>query len=352
MITVLGTQFVLGDFKNQIGYFESGKGATGDNSTALGYNTWASGGGATALGSATVASGPSSTALGGETVASGNLSTAMGYESIASGDYSTAIGFNSTASNDLAIAMGYFSTASGFSSTSIGWLTDASANYSLATGSKSVASGVYSTAIGNNAWTDENINFAVGASSFVPEAIATANSNNNKLVILNNGNVGIGTNSPTVALYVNGDVTAAAYNLISDDRLKHNEQDITTALDIILKLEPKQYIKTPDLYDANHHFILNSSGNPVDSNGNPIENYSIESGFIAQDILKIDELKHAVSGGDTSDSLGNIMEKPYSVRYNDIHIYHIRATQELHAKNAMLDTRLSAMEARLTAAGL
>jgi len=56
-------------FKNQLGYFESGYGATGFNSTAMGNST--------------KASGLSSMAMGASTDASGNYSTAMGVYSYA-----------------------------------------------------------------------------------------------------------------------------------------------------------------------------------------------------------------------------------------------------------------------------
>jgi hypothetical protein len=108
-----------------------------------------------------------------------------------------------------------------------------------------------------------------------------------------NGNVGIGTTPDT-------SYSGATTNT-SDDRLKHNEKPITNALDIIDKLEPKQYFKTKEMYDASHHFELDASGNPLDASGNALnkgEDYHIENGLIAQDLLKIPELSFVVSGGD------------------------------------------------------
>ena len=114
----------------------------------------------------------------------------------------------------------------------------------------------------------------------------------------------VGTiNSPgTYKLKVNGSIYATSGTITaSDDRLKHNEKPITNALDIIDKLEPKQYFKTTEMYDASHDFELDASGNPLDASGNPLEkgkDYHIENGFIAQDLLKIPELSFVVSGGD------------------------------------------------------
>ena len=75
-----------------------------------------------------------------------------------------------------------------------------------------------------------------------------------------------------------------SFNSTSDDRIKHNETEIINALDDIRKLKPLKYIKTDKIYEANHDFEIDTSGNPIidlDEHGLPIKNY-IESGFIAQ----------------------------------------------------------------------
>jgi len=66
--------------------------ASGGYSTALGYATTASAFKSTAMGDTTTASQESSTAMGRSTTASGFASTAMGFFTTASGDYTTAIG--------------------------------------------------------------------------------------------------------------------------------------------------------------------------------------------------------------------------------------------------------------------
>ena len=136
------------------------------------------------MGYQTTASGDSSTAMGQFTTASGGVSTAMGYQTTASGDYSTAMGQGTTASGDYSTAIGTYSTAD-------------------ATGTGS------SIAIGNKAYAGDDINFAIGVGS--SSDAATALLNNNKFVILQNGNVGIGANiqTPLNILDVSGATSGA-----------------------------------------------------------------------------------------------------------------------------------------------
>ena len=88
--------------------YDYGDGATGDYSTALGYDTTASGPYSTVTGSMTEASGTQSTAMGYQTKASGNHSTAMGRETKANGFSSTALGFYTTADDFSSLAIGQY----------------------------------------------------------------------------------------------------------------------------------------------------------------------------------------------------------------------------------------------------
>ena len=117
----------------------------------------------------------------------------------------------------------------------------------------------------------------------------------------------------------------------SDDRLKHNEIDILNALDIIRQLKPQKYQKTSKIYSA-------------DYKGDISGDYKIEAGLIAQEILKIEELKFCVRGGDEIDPSGQIIEKPYILSYDDIFIYGLAATKELDAKNSILERKVATLE--------
>jgi len=235
---VIGNIHVNTDnYKNEIGYFTGASGATGNNSTAIGYQTKASGDYSTAMGQSTTASGAWSTAMGWDTLATGGsqsicctamgygtiaswTSTAMGYKTIASGEYSTAMGQSTLASNWTSTAMGYHtiasgsastamgtdSTATGTRSTAMGLRTDAGGSGSTAMGTLSTASGDYSTAIGNGAYTGGDIQFAIGASGTISPHSADSAANMNVLSILKNGNVGIGTTGPAAKLHVIGNI--------------------------------------------------------------------------------------------------------------------------------------------------
>jgi len=144
----------------------------------------------------------------------------------------------------------------------------------------------------------------------------------------------------TGAVLINGEPV-----LTSDDRIKHNEVDISNTMHIIRKLKPKQYIKTPDLYDSNHNFALDSSGNPIDSSGNPVNHY-IETGLIAQEVKSIAELAHCVSGDESKETLG--------LNYNNVFVCSIAGLQEIDreqqadkAKIATLETEVATLKTQM-----
>ena len=195
------------NFKNQIGSFSSGKGATVPYSTAIGFNCLASHTYSTAMGQTATASNTSSTAMGCNTTASGTVSTAMGENTTASGTASTAMGYGTTASEAQSTAMGNATVASGQNSTAMGIYSNASTNFSTAIGNRAFAGG------------PSGIQFAVGSSSVNPPSIATSSSNNNKFVILNTGNVGIGMDNPATTLDVSGNVKIRGYLDMSCNRI-------------------------------------------------------------------------------------------------------------------------------------
>ncbi len=153
----------------------------------------------------TKASGFSSTAMGGGTTASGIFSTAMGYLTTASGTYSTAIGSNTTAYGDFSTAMGQYSTAYGFNSTAMGLVTKGSGDYSTAMGLFTVSRPYGSLVIGryNDSIITSNPTSWISADPVFMIGNGTAdNSRSNAMLVLKNGNTGIGTNAPTARLHV------------------------------------------------------------------------------------------------------------------------------------------------------
>ena len=96
----------------------------------------------------------------------------------------------------------------------------------------------------------------------------------------------------------------------SDDRLKHNEQTIENALAVIRQLDPQVYQKTRNLKAADFSGVLT-------------EDYIIEAGLIAQDVLKVDDLSFSVNVGSET--------RPYYLSYNNIFVYGLAALKELDA---------------------
>jgi cytoskeletal protein CcmA (bactofilin family) len=136
-------------------------------------------------------------------------------------------------------------------------------------------------------------------------------------------------------LYVNGNSYTTGTATSSDDRLKHNEESIINALDTIRKLQPKHYYKTKKLYDANHSFVIDGSGNIIDASGNMIH-LPKEDGFIAQEVENIPELNFAVHiGSETT---------PYALNYNSIFTRSIKAMQELDAELQAEKAKVSVLE--------
>ena len=106
----------------------------------------------------------------------------------------------------------------------------------------------------------------------------------------------------------------------SDDRLKHNEKPVINALDTINKLQLLEYDKTRELKEEDFKGELEEG------------TFIKESGFIAQEVEKIPELKHLVYVGDE--------KTPYRLNYTGISCYLVQAVQELSAKVNKLEAEL------------
>ena len=133
-------------------------------------------------------------------------------------------------------------------------------------------------------------------------------------------------------------VHASNVTTTSDDRLKHNEEQITDALSIINKINIYKYDKTEVFLDADYNGDLSDYV------------HSKEIGIIAQDLLNIPELEFTVNEPKNhTDSSGVEHETPYSVAYNNIHCLALKAIQELSAENEILKNQVAELVTRVTA---
>jgi hypothetical protein len=248
----------IGDYSTAMGAATL---ASGYISTAMGADTEASGTGSTAIGYITIASGNTSTAMGGATTASGDNSTAMGMGTTASGLRSTAMGNNTIASGTTSTAMGSYTTASAWSSTAMGRNTTASGDISTAMGADTEASGIRSTAMGDGTAAPSFAETAIGRynTTYTPASTGTWNAadrlfvvgngtsgsaTSDAMVILKNGNTGIGTSAPTANLSVNGTANkpgGGSWAAFSDRRLKQNITPYSEGLEQLLFINPVKF---------------------------------------------------------------------------------------------------------------
>lgn len=206
----------------------------GSYSMGMGWNAMASGSDSIAIGYAATASGERGTALGNTTTASGFGSTAMGSATIASGGGSTAMGSTTTASGLGSIAMGYRSIASGVDSVAIGVdIGSESAN--------EMVIGRYDTdyiAASPTEWNSNDRLFVIGNGT-------ASGARSDALVVLKNGNVGIGQSAPTFKLQLATDSAAkpgtTTWTVASDGRLKTVEGEYKQGLEAILGLRPVKF---------------------------------------------------------------------------------------------------------------
>ena len=109
---------------------------------------------------------------------------------------------------------------------------------------------------------------------------------------------------PSTGLTVNGTTVS------SDKRLKFNEKQLTNALDVINRLEPCEYQQSQEIVERL----------------TPDTPQSHQCGFIAQQVQQIEELRHAVVGGEIGD---DGQESIRSLNYNAVFTYAVKAIQEL-----------------------
>ena len=108
----------------------------------------------------------------------------------------------------------------------------------------------------------------------------------------------------STGLSVTGTVTS------SDKRLTFNEKPLINAISVINRLEPVEYDQTIDLIEQN------TEDTPQFH----------QCGFIAQKVQQIEELKHAVVGGEIGE---HGKESIRGLNYNIVFTYAVKAIQEL-----------------------
>ena len=126
-------------------------------------------------------------------------------------------------------------------------------------------------------------------------------------------------------------------NILSDDRIKFNETEISGSLSLINKMKPMKYEKIINQKEGElwmpSDSSWNSIKNEIDDSGYRSWNYIEEIGLIAQDIKEIPELSFCVSGKET-DKDGR--QTPFSINYNNIFCIVIQAVKDLSQENTQL----------------
>ena len=158
--------------------------------------------------------------MGYETLASGDNSTAAGRETMASGWYSTAMGWKTTASGKSSISSGNETLASGDNSTAMGKGTNAKSYCEVAIGQLNTDYELKHEVRSINAWLKQDRLFVIG-NGFVTDDTTRSDA----LIVYKNGD-----------MTVNGTITHSGLVGPSDIRLKKDVQQLSGALDKVLKL--------------------------------------------------------------------------------------------------------------------
>jgi len=213
------------------------KDSIGNFSTAFGVNTKAKGNTSTALGNTTTASGDNSIAMGNNSNAKGNNSVSIGYFTNATGNFSTSFGSFTTASGPFSTAGGYNASASGYYSTALGYSPAASGSSSMALGYNTVSPSFCETAMGSCNTTyvpGSSTSWISGDRLFVIGNGTGSTSRSDALTILKNGNMGLGTSSPTSKLQVTGNGaftgTVSGANAVDNDDFITKGQFLSSSL--------------------------------------------------------------------------------------------------------------------------
>jgi len=204
-----------------------GIGNIGTYSVAMGSGNTASGQFSLALVNGSSAEDESAVAIGNGARAVQQDDMALGQSALANGSSATAIGESSEATGQASIAIGSAAHSIGLESTAQGKSCQAEAINSTAIGFASQALGNESLAIGSGIRTDSFREFSLGSHNTneggnkttwvaTDRLLAIGNGGNaltasNAMVILKNGNTGIGINNPIEKFEVNGNAKANTF---------------------------------------------------------------------------------------------------------------------------------------------
>jgi len=197
-----------------------GTGNVGSYSVAMGFDNNASGQFSLALVNGSSAEAESAVAIGNGARAVQQDDVAIGQSALANGSSATAIGESTEATGVSSIAIGSAAHSIGAQSTALGKSCQAEVANSTAIGFGAQALGLESLAIGRGIRTDSYAEFSLGSFNtngggddanwvttdrlFSIGNGETTSTRSNALVILKNGNTGIGSDSPTSKLQVVG----------------------------------------------------------------------------------------------------------------------------------------------------
>lgn len=230
----------------------------GRASVALGYNSIAKGQYSLALGYNAQARGVESMAFGSDAVSNAQSSVAIGSYSYAAGDHSFAIGDRATAGDYGSYALGVLSSANPIHAVAVGYSASATGQYAIALGIEANSQSLYGKSFGtgtivtgygatslgmfNDTLVNSNRTARVSTGPLLIVGNGTSSINrSNALMILNNGNTGIGTNAPIEKLHVAGDILATGTITPSDERYKENIQLIDNPLEKVMQLRGVTY---------------------------------------------------------------------------------------------------------------
>jgi hypothetical protein len=180
----------------------------GNYSTGIGVNAQAKSDYSVSIGEGNIAeTNPFAIAIGRQNHSSGWAAMAMGHFAEATGDYSVAIGLRDTVSGFGATALGSYNKVAGTYGFAAGFNNASNGVSASALGNENFAPSFGETTIGNYATTYTPFN--AGGVNAADRVFTIGNGTNtsnrsNAMVVLKNGNTGLGTSNPSSTLQVSG----------------------------------------------------------------------------------------------------------------------------------------------------